>query len=163
MTAIRTNNAAFDDWTDSKWTRIEELYDEIDLETRRDVPDPNALGIRYVDIEYIYREIDAREVDNRRQNVALLTEHQKVGLEVLETAAKLEPFAYAAWSVNLLNPDEPDTGFDVSSGRQTGRRLSPKARIRSELSLAPERAGRLRMWDRSRRLRAGRVNPSQRP
>ena len=81
--------------------RILEIGFEIRLETAKDTIDPNALGLRYREIELINREMEADRPKNRAEMVAVLTPAQRAKLTVLEQALLLRTTACAAVDLNL--------------------------------------------------------------
>lgn len=99
---IGKNNDSYGELVAQKNARIWQVQAEISEETGKDPIDPSALGVRYMEIELICRDINKAGEDLRKTNVALLTESQKVKLTALEEAMKLAPLYSAAESVNLL-------------------------------------------------------------
>ncbi len=75
---------------------------EILEETSRDTPSAQALGVRYVEIEGICRELAGSGKAIRDKNLAVLTEQQKTRLAVLEEALRLSPVAREAQGTLLF-------------------------------------------------------------
>ncbi|QOY85163.1 hypothetical protein [Paludibaculum fermentans] len=99
---LAQNNNAYSELVSRKNSRIYEVQSEIATETAKDPIDPSALGVRYMEIELICRDIKKAGDDLRKNNTALLTEAQKVKLAALEEAMKLAPVYTAAQNANLL-------------------------------------------------------------
>ncbi|MBN9660733.1 MAG: hypothetical protein J0H49_21255 [Acidobacteria bacterium] len=99
---ISKNNSSYTELVAQKNARIWQVQEEISEETSKDPIDPSALGVRYMEIELICRDISKAGDELRKSNVALLTESQKVKLTALEEAMKLAPVFTAAQSANLL-------------------------------------------------------------
>lgn len=78
-------------WEMERQERVYLLQEEIAVEKARSPLDPMALGVRYVEIETIRREIAARRAGLVPGNVALLTEEQRGKLGPLEAAMRLRP------------------------------------------------------------------------
>ena len=89
----------FSTWEMGRLERISDLQTEIAAEKARSPLDPMALGVRYVEIETIRREIVARRAALVPRNVALLTEEPRGKLAPLEAAMRLR----GTWAeVNVL-------------------------------------------------------------
>lgn len=99
---ISKNNGSYTELVAQKNARIAQVQEEISVETGKDPIDPSALGVRYMEIELICRDISKAGDDLRKSNMALLAEAQKVKLTALEEAMKLAPVYTAAQSANLL-------------------------------------------------------------
>lgn len=99
---ISKNNGSYTELVAQKNARIWQVQAEISEETGKDPIDPSALGVRYMEIELICRDISKAGDDLRKSNLALLTDAQKVKLTALEEAMKLAPVYTAAQSANLL-------------------------------------------------------------
>ena len=89
LQSILTNNEEHNRWSSEKQTRISQLQTEIAQETAKDRLDPNALGVRYAEVETICREMKDRVNVSRTRNLAVLSQDQKTKLKVLEDAVKL--------------------------------------------------------------------------
>ncbi|MGJ5813148.1 hypothetical protein [Paludibaculum fermentans] len=96
------NNNAYSELVSRKNSRIYEVQNEISTETAKDPIDPSALGVRYMEIELICRDIKQAGDDLRKNNTALLTDAQKLKMTALEEAMKLAPVYTAAQNANLL-------------------------------------------------------------
>lgn len=99
---IAENNREFSIWSAQKQRRMNQVQAEIQEETAREPLNPGALGARYVELEVIRREIADREKQLRPANVAVLNDGQKMRLQALEEARKLQPVIAGAQSINLL-------------------------------------------------------------
>jgi len=80
--------------------------------------DPNALGIRYPEIESICREMKHRANEYRTRNLDVLNQDQKAKLKVLEDAMKLAPVISEAQFGNLIGgySSAPSTFTGNSTG-----------------------------------------------
>jgi len=85
-----------------KQQRMAQVQAEIADWTAKETLDPMALGLRYVEIEAICRQLRDRSADLEKANVALLTEPQKTKLAMLDEARKLAPVIAEAQAVRLL-------------------------------------------------------------
>ncbi|MGC4053596.1 MAG: hypothetical protein QM757_30780 [Paludibaculum sp.] len=99
---IVKNNDSYADLVAQKNSRIWQVQSEISDETAKDPIDPSALGVRYMEVELICRDIKKAGDDLRKNNLALLTDAQKVKLTALEEAMKLAPVYSDAQSAYLL-------------------------------------------------------------
>lgn len=88
---------------------------EIAVETQKTVVDPMALGVRYLELEAICRESNAAFEKNRTDNLAVLTDAQRVRLNALNDVIRLMPVVSEAQSLNLL-----PGGFGVIPGSRIG-------------------------------------------
>lgn len=107
---IGKNNDSYTELVAQKNARIWQVQAEISGETAKETLDPSALGVRYMEIELICRDIKRAGDDLRTNNLALLTDAQKVRLTALEEAMKLAPIYAAAQNANLLAGTQ-GTGF----------------------------------------------------
>ncbi len=103
MDAMLQNNVDYNTWVSQKQSRIAQVRFEIALETARDTIDPNALGVRYAEIEGICRQMRDKAAELRTNNLSLLTDAQKTRLKVLDDAMQLAPLVSQAQSVSLLD------------------------------------------------------------
>lgn len=110
MDALRRANIEFEAWVEALFDRAMLLEEEIDAETKKESPDPLAIGQRVVEIVRLSREMDAKMAETIKSNVALLTDPQKARLKVLEDALRLVPLAYQAAYMGLLAYPEEE-GF----------------------------------------------------
>lgn len=99
---ILANNDEYNRWSAERQTRIRQVQSEIADETGKERLDPNALGIRYAEIETICREMRDRANDYRTRNMDVLNPDQNAKLKVLEDAMKLAPVISEAQSGNLV-------------------------------------------------------------
>ena len=89
-----------------------EVQREIGVETARQPLDPVALGLRYAEVETIRRVIAERSAKLVPDNVAVLTEVQKMKLKALEEAMRLAETAGAQARSLRLSAD-PCVGFSL--------------------------------------------------
>lgn len=99
---LLSNNTQYANWYLVKQDRMIRLQVEIGQETARDKPDPLDLGLRYVEIETICRDIRQQAAVTSKMNTDMLTAQQKTKLQALEDAIKLAPVISDAQSAKLL-------------------------------------------------------------
>jgi len=99
---ILANNEAYNRYSSERQTRIRQVQAEIADETAKDTLDPNALGVRYAEVEAICREMKDRVNEYRTRNRDVLNPDQKTKLKILEDALKLAPVISEAQGGNLL-------------------------------------------------------------
>lgn len=106
---IREKNLEFERFLASKHSRLEQVRAEIAAETRKAALDPLALGLRYVEVEQIRREIAAAEERLRGQLRSALTAEQLGKLASLEQARELLPVwrEAAAFRLVIASPAPP--------------------------------------------------------
>ncbi|MCZ2078565.1 MAG: hypothetical protein LC130_26665 [Bryobacterales bacterium] len=102
LQTILTNNDEYNRWASEKQTRIRQVQTEIAEETGKSPLDPNALGVRYAEVETICREMKEKANEYRTRNLEVLSQDQKTKLNVLEDAIKLAPLISQAQSGNLI-------------------------------------------------------------
>jgi hypothetical protein len=103
---ISQNNREFQEFAALKERRAFQVKQEIAAETAREPLNPGALGARYVELEVIRREIADKQKQLRPANIALLTEAQKMRLQALEEARRLQPVVAMGQSVNLVECED---------------------------------------------------------
>lgn len=86
---IQQQNSDFSRWSFTQFNRMSEVQSEIAVETARQPLDPVALGLRYAEVETIRRVIAERNAKLVPDNIAVLTDVQKMKLKALEEAMKL--------------------------------------------------------------------------
>ena len=102
LQTILTNNDEYNRWSFQKQDRIRQVQSEIADETGKSPLDPNALGIRYAEIQAICREMKDRANEYLTRNMTVLNQDQKTKLKVLEEALKLAPVISQAQYGNLI-------------------------------------------------------------
>jgi hypothetical protein len=102
----------------AKQLRTAQVQREIAEETARDTVDPMALGLRYMELESIRRELRDSSARTQQAIVAVLNDAQKQKLKTLEEAARLQPLVTDAQCANLLRT--PMTGNLIPASRYTG-------------------------------------------
>ena len=85
-----------------KARRIDQVQWEIAQLKREEVLDPMAFGLRYVEIEAIFRQLRAERERLREDLRAGLNDEQNTRLDALEQAMALEPVYKQAVGVGLL-------------------------------------------------------------
>jgi hypothetical protein len=103
-TAIRQANNSYFQFTMQKSLRSSQVQNEIAVETARPTLDPMALGLRYLELEAIQREIATEEARTRTTVQAILTDAQKTKIKALEDAMRLQPLICDAQSARILAP-----------------------------------------------------------
>ncbi len=86
----------------NKLGRVNQVNQEIDQETARPSLDATALGVRYLELEVICREMQRAAAGISTSSLAVLTDPQKIKLKQLEDTAKLAPIISQAQSLGLL-------------------------------------------------------------
>ena len=81
---------------------MNQVNQEIDQETVKPSLDAAALGVRYLELEVICREMKAAATGISVSSLAVLTDPQKIKLMQLEDAAKLAPIISQAQSLGFL-------------------------------------------------------------
>lgn len=106
---IGEKNLEFERFLAFKRSRLEQVRAEIAAETRKAALDPLALGLRYVEVEQIRREIAAAEERLRGQLRSALTAEQLGKLASLEQARELLPVwrEAAAFRLVIVSPAPP--------------------------------------------------------
>ncbi len=99
MIQVQTENAMF---AEGRQRRSFHVNGEIDEETAKASVDALALGVRYLELEVICREMRDAAAKIPKKNLALLTDGQRVKLKVLEDAVNLAPTISQAQSLQLL-------------------------------------------------------------
>ncbi len=102
---IQQQNSDFSRWSQTQSQRIFEVQREISVETARQPLDPVALGLRYAEVETIRRAIAERRAKLVPENVAVLTDLQKMKLKALEEAMRLAETVGSEARAIRLSPD----------------------------------------------------------
>ena len=103
LTALTGIDASWLEYRASATERADRIEVEIDQEARRVNLDPAALGQRYVELETICRQSQARRLRSVADARGVLTSAQLAKLAVLEQALALMPIVQSAQSANLLS------------------------------------------------------------
>jgi hypothetical protein len=119
LETILANNGDYNQLAMTRQIRISQLQGEIATETGKDVLDPMALGIRYVEIETICRELRDQANTYQQKNASVLTDPQKAKLQALQDAMKLAPVISDAQSGNLIGQATSAPPFFTSSSGAT--------------------------------------------
>ena len=101
--AILRNNDEINQWIAEKEARASRVVAEMAAETVKDAPEPLALGVRYVELELLCRELSSKTAEFRKKNAATLSDPQRLKLKVLEEAIRLAPVINEAQTGNLLD------------------------------------------------------------
>jgi len=117
VSGIALNNDEYNKSIQERLQRVRQVQAELAVETAKDPLDESALGVRYVEIELICR--DLRDFANtlQKQNLVLLTDEQRAKLKALEEALKLIPVMIETQNSNLLGPwTIPPNGLNSNNG-----------------------------------------------
>ena len=72
-----------------KEARQQQILLELQIETAKDTLDPMTLGLRYVELEALRRQLQSRQANLRTKVRATLTSAQRAKLDILAQAAQL--------------------------------------------------------------------------
>jgi hypothetical protein len=111
VNTLRSNQSAFNSEVELKESRRMQLWVAIIFETAKMQPDPSAIGVRYVEMEMICRQINDERKRIKERQRAVLTPAQILRLDALEEALRLVPLANNAISGNLLEGTPTLTGI----------------------------------------------------
>ena len=107
VNSIKKANADLDMFRATKLQRQFQVQAELAQETSKQTPDPMALGLRYVELEAIRRELQAEQQKAATTAQNVLTPSQKTKVAVLQQALLLYPTACSAMEQNILQPAAP--------------------------------------------------------
>ena len=93
-----------------KQERASEVELEIDQEIAKPQLSATALGVRYMELEVICREVRAAAAAIPASSLAVLNDAQKLKLKQLDDAMKLSPTTAQAQSLGLLPGGSPGGG-----------------------------------------------------
>jgi hypothetical protein len=114
VTAILQNNSDYNTFSLQQQDQIYQAQSQITIETAKDTLDPLAIGVQYAAIETVCRGLKAKAASSQQQNIAVLTDAQKLKLNALNDAMKLIPTISEAQSGNLLGPaNSPPFAFSA--------------------------------------------------
>jgi hypothetical protein len=116
---ITQRNNEFNRLVAEKNRRAAQVRSEIAVETRKQTLDPMALGLRYMELELIRREINTAEDNLRTELRKALNAEQVNRLRALEAAMDLVPLYHQAGAVRLVAPKPvmpPVTSVRTSEG-----------------------------------------------
>jgi hypothetical protein len=102
VTAIARLNGAMQQFFGEKLRRMSQVQIELSQEMAKTTLDPMALGVRYVELEAIRREMRAQQEKTYLDVQQVLTAAQKTRLQALVEAMRLQPVACEAQGMNLL-------------------------------------------------------------
>jgi hypothetical protein len=100
--AIIKNNYDYDTFSFEQQQQIQQVQSQIALEIAKDSPDPVAVGNLYVSIEATCRSVRDKATNFQQLNISLLTDAQKMKLNVLNDAMRLVPAISQGQLENLL-------------------------------------------------------------
>ena len=104
VTAIKKANIDLNEFRSTKLQRQFQVQIELGQETAKQAPDPMGLGLRYVELEAIRRELQAEQEKTAATVQKLLTTAQKTKVAALQQAFLLYPIACSAVDQNVLQP-----------------------------------------------------------
>ena len=107
VTSIKKANTDLNTFLGTKLQRQFQVQAELAQETSKQTPDPMAIGLRYVELEAIRRELQAEQQKTVTAVQNILTTPQKAKVAVLQQALQLYPTACSAVEQNLLETAVP--------------------------------------------------------
>jgi hypothetical protein len=107
VNSIKKANADLDTFRTTKLQRQFQVQAELAEETSKQTPDPMALGLRYVELEAIRRELQAEQQKAATTVQNVLTPSQKTKVAALQQALLLYPTACSAMEQNVLQTAAP--------------------------------------------------------
>lgn len=107
VTSIKKANADLNTFRITKLQRQFQVQDELARETAKQTPDPMAIGLRYVELEAIRRELQTEQQKTATAVQNVLTAPQKVKVAALQQALLLYPTACSAIEQNVLQTAAP--------------------------------------------------------
>jgi Spy/CpxP family protein refolding chaperone len=112
--AISKLNSDFQGYVSTKQQRANTLSQELGLLYSKPAPDPNQVGVRYVELESIRRDLAAQLSTLQNQAAAQLTAAQAAAVQNLKAAAEARPLVSDAQCGFLLDPVSSSQGFSTS-------------------------------------------------
>src|SRR5579872_2406260 len=112
---IQQATTDYNQMASTKQRRIFDLQSEIADETQKDQPDPMALGVRYVEIESIHRDMAAQLTALRDKLRASLDDTQRTKLGALNDARNLQSVINDAQCENLLDAVVANPFFGITT------------------------------------------------
>jgi hypothetical protein len=107
VTSIKKANAYLDTFRSAKLQRQFQVQAELTQETAKQTPDPMAIGLRYVELEAIRRELQTEQQKTATAVQNVLTAPQKAKVAALQQALLLYPTACSAIEQNILQTAAP--------------------------------------------------------
>ena len=129
VSQVLTKNQQLGEFRSAQLARQFAVQFEIGQETQRTTLDPMAIGVRYLELESIRRELETEAKKTTTEIQALLTPAQRAKLNMLEEVLRQQNTACAAVSWNLMPQPAPQTSlgsfllggsFSVGQPFQTG-------------------------------------------
>src|SRR6266566_99027 len=102
LSAILQNNKNYNTFAFQQQQTIQHAQSQIAAEIAKDPLDPTTIGNLYAGIETTCRALRDKAASSQQLNISVLTDPQKVNLNVLNDALKLAPTISEAQSGNLL-------------------------------------------------------------
>ncbi len=91
ISTLRKINNDFSSYVSLRQKRLNTVNSELTTEFTKQPPDPYQLGVRYVEVESIRRDVAAHLHDLQTQSTAVLTPAQAGLISTLSTAVVLQP------------------------------------------------------------------------
>ncbi len=119
--AIASANDEYNRAVNERSIRMRQVMTEIAQETVKDNLDPQAIGVRYQEIELICRDLAGLAAMLRQQNLAILDDKQRAKLKTLEDAFKLASIINEAQAAGLMSApmNPPAMLMGLTSGPAT--------------------------------------------
>ncbi len=108
ITRIQKNGSEYYEWEKGKRQRAQQVYEEIGIESAREVLTPGALGVRWAELETIRRQVAERRKALHQANQSVLTDAQRLKFKGIEDAVKLDPVIASARFASLM-PQGPSS------------------------------------------------------
>jgi hypothetical protein len=121
--AMNRLNAELWRFQSEKARRAAQVQMELQDERQKDPLDPMAIGLRYVELEAIQRELMAKARETAAEVRKVFTPAQQAKLQSLVEVLRMYPLACEAASLNLITPPETrwfNTGSFISPGIGAG-------------------------------------------
>jgi hypothetical protein len=116
VSAFLSARASYNDYSQRQQNRTADLQVQIRDETAKASPDPNALGMLYVQLQAVNQEMVMQAAQYTKSAQAVLSADQTAKLTALQNTVALQSAAYQAMSCNMLTAP-PASGADPSYGR----------------------------------------------
>lgn len=114
LNAMSRLNADLRRFQSDKARRMAQVSLELQDEMRKQTLDPMAIGLRYVEMEAIQRELTAKAKETATEVQKQFTAAQRTKLQALLEVLRTYPLACEAISLNLIAP-EPNRWFDTGT------------------------------------------------
>jgi hypothetical protein len=116
VSAFLSARASYNDYSHRQQNRIADLQVQIRDETAKAAPDPNALGMLYIQLEAINQEMSMQAARYTKAAQAVLSTDQTAKLTALQSTVALQSAAYQAMTCNIVTAP-PGLDADPYYGR----------------------------------------------